>query len=379
MGSASSFRDDPDYIAYRQTVRSFVATEVMPYQDDWRTKRVADREVWQKAGSLGLLLNDVPEDYGGGGGTAVHAAALPEELALAGDSCLGGVVVQGTVAQYLLNYGTAAQKARYLPGLASGSLIASIAITEPDAGSDMQAMRTSVMPSPSGYVLNGTKRYVSNGQLGDLVLVAARTPPTGRISLVLVERHSVTGLSAGPLADMIGRHGQDVCDLFFDEVELPADSVLGDRRGYGFSQLMRELPYERTFIGVTAAAGIERALALAVEHAKARQLYGRPLLHLQNTRFQLSRAKTQAVVVRTFIDHCLARLAIRQLDAEAAAMAKWFATDVACEVIDSCLQLSGGDGYMADHPMGRMYVDARVQRIYGGANEVMLELIAQTL
>jgi acyl-CoA dehydrogenase len=377
--TTAAFRESPDNLAFRDAVRRFVAREVMPCQQAWRANRHADREVWRKAGELGMLLPDIGEEFGGGGGIAAHAAVLPEELTTAGDTCLGGVVVQAVVAQYLLNHGTPSQRERYLPLLASGKWIAAIAITEPGAGSDIRGIRTVSAEGPQGYRLTGSKRHVSNGHLADLVLVAAKAPQSSGISLVLVERHDVEGVSAGPIADLIGRPGHDVCDLHFDGVLAPRDAVLGGRPGCGFGQMMRELPYERTLIGATAAAAIERVVTLAVEHAKARKLYGRPLFDLQNARFRLAEAKTHAVVARIFIDQCLAQLSNGELTSDMASMAKWFLTDLECRVIDECLQLFGGDGYMADHPVGRMYVDARIQRIYGGANEVMLELIAQAL
>jgi len=378
--SADPEHADPDYLAYRDAVRRFVGHEVMPCQARWQASRHAERAVWRKAGELGMLLADVPEVYGGGGGTALHAAVLPEELTLAGDACLGGVLVHGAVAQYLLRHGTSRQKERYLPRLATGAWIAAIAITEPGAGSDIRAITTTVTPCPDGYVLDGTKRYVSNGHLADLILVAARAPESpGRISLLLVERENVAGVQAGPIPEMIGRRGHDVCDLSFDDVVLPSDAVLGDANGYGFGQMLRELPYERTLIGVTAVAAMERAVTQSVQHARTRKVYGKPLFDLQNARFRLAEAKTHAVVARTFIDRCVAQLSAGELSAELASMAKWFLTDLEGKVIDECLQLFGGDGYMADHPMARLYVDARIQRIYGGANEVMLEVIAQGL
>lgn len=327
-----------------------------------------------------MLLPDVPQEYGGGGGTVADTAVLPQELAFAGDACLGGVLVQAAVAQYLLHHGTPGQKERYLPRLASGEWIAAIAITEPGAGSDIRGITTVVTPCPEGYLITGTKRYVSNGHLADLVLVAARNAvPSGPITLLLVERNDAAGVRAGPIPDMIGKHGHDVCDLFFDDVVVPGDAVLGGTCGRGFSQLMAELPYERTLIGVTAVAAMERAVAQAVRHARTRRLFGKTLFDMQHARFRLAEAKTHAVVARAFIDLCVTRLSDGTLSPEMAAMAKWFLTDLECKVIDECLQMFGGDGYMADHPMGRMYVDARVQRIYGGANEVMLEVIAEAM
>jgi acyl-CoA dehydrogenase len=380
MSGRGSFRAAPEYVAFRDTVRSLVAREVVPCQARWQADRHAGRAIWRKLGALGMLLADVPTAFGGGGETAAYAAVLPEELALAGDACLGGVLVQGAVAQYLLHHGTLSQKERYLPRLAAGEWIGAIAITEPDAGSDVRGIRTVVTPCPDGYVLNGSKRHVSNGHLADLVLVAAKTGvPSGAITLLLIERNDVAGVRAGPIPHMIGRRGHDVCDLYFDDVVIPGDAVLGGKTGRGFGQLMRELPYERTLIGVTAVAAMERAVAHAAQQARTRRLFGKTLFDLQHARFRLAEARTHAVVARIFIDECVAQLSDGELSADMAAMAKWFLTDLECKVIDECLQLFGGDGYMADHPMGRMYVDARVQRIYGGANEVMLEVIAEAM
>jgi acyl-CoA dehydrogenase len=368
---------DLDYFGYRDAVRRFVADEVMPHQSRWRADRHAGREVWRQAGQLGMLLPDVPGDYGGGGGAATHAAVLPQELVLAGDTCLGGVVVQAAVAQYLLRHGTAEQKARCLPRLAAGTWIAAIAMSDPDTSTDIGGTRSTVTACPDGYLLNGTERHVSNGHLADLILVAATLPASpGRIALLLVERDGVTGVRSGPIPDMIGRRGHDVCDLFFDDVMLPPDAVLGGTSGSGLGQMMSELPYERTLIGATAVAAIERAVTLAVQHARTRMLSGRTLFDLQNTRFRLAEAKTHAVVARTFIERCLAQLGDGGLRPEMAAMAKWFLTEMEGKVIDQCLQLFGGDGYMADHPVAQLYTGARIQRIDGGVNEVMLEMIA---
>src|SRR5579863_2172871 len=336
-GGPGSFRGDPEYVAFRDVVRSFVAREVLPGQAQWQADRHAGRVVWRRAGELGMLLPDVPPEYGGGGGTAAHAAVLPEELALAGDACLGGMLVQGTVARYLLHHGTPSQKERYLARLGSGEWIAAIAITEPGAGSDIRSIATVAAPHPDGYVLTGTKRYVSNGYLADLILVAARSSQrSGPISLLLVERDNVAGLRAGPILDMIGKRGHDVCDLFFDDVVVPDDAVLGEVRGRGFGQLLEELPYERTLIGVTAVATMERAVAQATRHAKTRRLFGKTLFDLQHARFRLAEARTHSVVARAFIDQCVAKLSDGTLSADLAAMAKWFLTDLECKVIDEC-------------------------------------------
>ncbi|OEZ63913.1 acyl-CoA dehydrogenase family protein [Duganella sp. HH105] len=366
---------------YRDSVRRFVKAEVLPGQERWRAQRHVDRALWERAGALDLLLADVPEQYGGAGGSYAHMVVLWQELMAVGEVGFG-THVHSVAARYILNNGSEEQKQRYLPQLASGKMIAAIAITEPDAGSDLQAMRCSAVRDGDEYRINGAKTFISNGHLADLLVLAVKTDPAGgakAISLLLVETRALSGYRVGPILDLIGRKSQDTCELFFDDVRVPAHAVLGAVEGRGLAQLMRELPYERTLLGVTAVAAIERAVALATDHAQQRKVFGKPLFELQNTRFKLAEAKTQAVVARVFIDWCIGKIIDGSMETDVASMAKWYLTDMQCRVIDDCLQLFGGYGYSLDFPIAQMYADARVQKIYGGANEVMKEIIAYNL
>ena len=372
---------DAELEAFRDSVRRFVAAEVAPHQDAWKAQRHVDRGLWDKAGELGLLLADVPEQYGGSGGTFAHMAIVFEELGYAGDTAFG-LHVHAIVAHYLLNQGTEEQKRRYLPQLASGKMVAAIAMSEPGAGSDLQGIRTSARRDGDHYVLDGAKTFISNGYLADLVLVVAKTDPAAGskgISLLLAETRGAQGFRVGRILDKLGQKGQDTCELFFDGMRVPAGSVLGGREGQGFAQLMTELPYERTILGVTGVAAIERARALTVEHARERKAFGKALLEMQNTRFVLAEIKTEATVARIFIDRCVEDMLAGRLDTVRASMAKYWISDLQCSVVDRCLQLFGGYGYMLEYPIAQMYADARVQRIYGGANEIMKEIIARSL
>ncbi|HQR76131.1 MAG TPA: acyl-CoA dehydrogenase family protein [Burkholderiaceae bacterium] len=371
----------PELDVYRDTLRRFVETEVSPHQERFAKQQHVDRELWTKAGALGALCADIPEEYGGTGGDFAHMAALFEELGAAGDTAFG-VHVHIIVAHYLLNHGTEAQKQRYLPQLASGAMIAAIAMSEPAAGSDLQGIRTRAVRDGDGYVVNGSKIFISNGYLADLIVVVAKTDPAAGsrgISLLLVETRNVTGFRVGRILDKVGQKGQDTCELYFDDVRVPTDAVLGGLEGKGFAQLMGELPYERTLVAIGAVAAIERALKLTVEYARERSAFGQKLIEMQNVRFKLAEIKTIAVVARTFVDRCIQQVIDGTLDTATASMAKWYLTDLQCKVVDECVQIFGGYGYMLEYPIARMYVDARVQPIYGGTNEIMKEIIARSL
>jgi acyl-CoA dehydrogenase len=366
---------------YRDTLRRFVETEIVPHEDRFAKQQHVDRALWSKAGELGVLCADIPDEYGGAGGNFAHMAALFEELAAAGDTSFG-VHVHIIVAHYLLNHGTEEQKRKYLPQLASGAMVGAIAMSEPAAGSDLQGVRTRAERSDSGYVINGSKIFISNGYLADLIVVVARTDASAGargLSLLLVETKNVEGFRVGRILEKVGQKGQDTCELFFDNVRVPADAVLGGVDGKGFAQLMSELPYERTLIGIGAVAAIELALRLTVEYARERSAFGQKLIEMQNTRFKLAEIKTLAVVARTFVDRCIAQVMDGTLDTATASMAKWYLTDLQCKVVDECVQIFGGYGYMLEYPIARMYVDARVQPIYGGTNEIMKEIIARSL
>lgn len=371
----------PELHTFRDAVRRLVAAEITPHQERWRKQQHVDRETWRKAGGMGLLLADIPEDYGGSGGGFEHMAVVFEELCYAGDMNFG-LHVHAIVAHYLLNQGTEEQKRRYLPLLASGEMVAAIAMTEPGAGSDLKGIRTTAVAGADGYRLNGSKTFISNGYLADLVLVVAKTDPAAGskgISLMLLETKDNPGFRVGRILDKVGQKGQDTCELFFDDAMVASDGVLGGEEGRGFAQLMAELPYERTIVGLAGVASIERALELTVAHAKERRAFGQALIEMQNTRFVLAEIKTEATVARIFIDRCIEDLAAGRMDTVRASMAKYWLSDLQCKVVDQCVQLFGGYGYMLEYPIAQMYVDARVQRIYGGANEIMKEIIARSL
>jgi len=371
----------PELETFRDTVRRFVASEIVPHQQRWREQQHVDRALWRKAGELGLLLADVPEAFGGSGGSFAHQAVVFEELALAGDTAFG-LHVHAIVAHYLLGHGTEEQKARYLPRLARGDMIAAIAMSEPGAGSDLKGIRTTALHTERGYRLNGSKTFISNGYLADLVLVVARTDPAAGargISLLLLETADNPGFRVGRILDKMGQKGQDTCELFFDDAVVPLANVLGGAEGRGFAQLMNELPYERTIVGVAGVACIERALALTVAHARERRAFDQALIEMQNTRFVLAECKTEATVARVFVDRCIEDLVAGRMDTVQASMAKYWITDLQCKIVDRCLQLFGGYGYMLEYPIAQLYLDARVQRIYGGANEIMKEIIARSL
>jgi acyl-CoA dehydrogenase len=372
---------NPELESFRDAVRSFVASEIAPHGERWRLQQHVDRDVWTKAGEMGLLAADIPEAYGGSGGDFAHMAIVFEELGYAGDMAFG-LHVHAIVAHYLLNQGTEEQKQRYLPKLASGAMIAAIAMSEPGAGSDLKGIRTTAVKGSDGYRINGSKTFISNGYLADLVLVVAKTDPAGGakgISLMLVETKNNAGFRVGRILEKVGQKGQDTCELFFDDAHVAFEGVLGGEEGRGFAQLMTELPYERTIIGVAGVAAIERALRLTVEHTKERKAFGQALIEMQNTRFVLAEIKTEATVARIFIDRCVEDMLAGRMDAVRASMAKYWISDLQCKVVDQCVQLFGGYGYMLEYPIAQMYVDARVQRIYGGANEIMKEIIARSL
>jgi acyl-CoA dehydrogenase len=372
---------NPELEGFRDAVRRFVASEVAPHGERWRKQQHVDRDLWHKAGEMGLLAADIPEEYGGSGGNFAHMTIVFEELGYAGDMAFG-LHVHAIVAHYLLNQGTEEQKRRYLPQLASGEMIAAIAMSEPGAGSDLKGIRTTAEKTADGYRLNGSKTFISNGYLADLILVVAKTDPAAGakgISLMLLETRDNPGFRVGRILEKVGQKGQDTCELFFDNAHVPLQNVLGGEEGRGFVHLMTELPYERTILGVAGVAAIERALQLTIEHTKERKAFGQALIEMQNTRFVLAEIKTEATIARIFIDRCVEDMLAGRMDTVRASMAKYWISDLQCKVVDQCVQLFGGYGYMLEYPIAQMYVDARVQRIYGGANEIMKEIIARSL
>jgi acyl-CoA dehydrogenase len=374
-----------DVRMFRKTVSQFIEKEFVPHQPRWRENRGPDPESWANAGRAGILLADLPEEYGGGGGTFAHEAVVLEELARAGVHF--GSAIQSTVAHYILGYGSEEQKRKWIPRLARGESVAAIAMSEPGAGSDLQAIKTSARRDGEHYVINGSKTFITNGARADLVCLAAKTNPKAigmrAISLIMVETKDLPGYRVGRALEKVGMHGQDTVELFFDDVRVPVSNLIGGasvaNEGRGFSQMMEQLPYERLQIAVGAVAMAEQAVAITARYVKERKAFGRPLLDLQNTRFKLAECKTNAQVGRVFLDNCIERFIAGRLDEPSTAMAKYWLTESQCRIVDECLQLHGGYGYMTEYPIARMWADARVQRIYAGSNEIMKELIAWSL
>ncbi len=366
---------------YRKTVREFIQGEFLPCQEKWREQHRPDPEAWKKAGQTGLLLPDVPAEYGGGGGSFAHQAVVTEELAQAGIHF--GCGVQSIVSQYLLQYGSEEQKRKWLPALAQGELVGAIAMTEPSAGSDLQAIKTTARQDGNDYILNGSKTFITNGWHAGLVCVAAKTDPKlagfRGISMIVAEVKNLAGYRVGNSLEKVGMQEVDTCELFFDDVRVPSANLLGTAEGAGFSQMMEQLRYERLMIGVGAVATSERAVAITTQYAKERKAFGQALIEFQNTRFKLAQCKTEAHIGRVFIDNCITRFIDGQLDPVTAAMAKYWLTECQCRIVDECVQLHGGYGYMMEYPIARMWMDSRVQRIYGGTNEILEELIGWSL
>jgi len=366
---------------YRKTVREFIQQEFLPRQAKWREQHRPDAEAWKQAGQTGLLLPDVPDEFGGGGGTFAHQAVVTEELAQAGVHF--GCGVQSIVSHYILNYGTDAQKKKWLPAMAQGELVGAIAMTEPSAGSDLQAIKTTARRAGNEYILSGSKTFITNGFHAGLICVAAKTDPKVAgfrgISMIVVEAKNLAGYRVGSSLEKVGMHEIDTCELFFDDVRVPAANLLGTAEGSGFSQMMEQLRYERLMIGVGAVATSEKAVAITIKYAKERKAFGQTLIEFQNARFKLAQCKTEAHIGRVFIDNCVSRFIDGQLDPVTAAMAKYWLTESQCRIVDECVQLHGGYGYMTEYPIARMWMDSRVQRIYAGTNEILEELIGWSL
>jgi len=370
-----------DLVLLEEQARRFFAAEFVPNLEQWNEDGIMDRAMWQKAGEAGLLCAAMPEQYGGAGGTFAHEAVINREIALAGLDCFGAPLHSGIVAPYILHYGSEEQKQRWLPKLATGELVGAIAMTEPGTGSDLQGVRTSAVKSGNGYVLNGAKTFITNGQHANLIIVVAKTDPkqgAKGVSLMVVETEDACGFRRGRKLKKLGMDWADTSELFFDETKLPAESLLGTEEGQGFVQLMTELPQERLIVATAAVAMMERALALTIAYVKERKAFGKAIIEFQNTQFELAECKTEATIGKVFHDHCVERHLAGALDTTTASMAKYWLTDLQNKIVDRCLQLFGGYGYMDEYPISRMYRDARVQRIYAGTNEIMKLLIARS-
>ena len=366
---------------FRDMVTRFIDTEMAPNDAAWRKRGDVGHDIWRRAGELNLLCSDIPEEYGGAGGDFRHEAVFLEEMARRGLTGMN-TGVHSIVAHYLLNHGSAEQRERYLPRMARGELVGAIAMSEPDAGSDLQAIRTRAIADGDRYRLSGAKTWISNGYLAGLVLVVCKTDPSAGAkgtSIFIVETEDLNGYRVGRVIDKIGMKSQDTAELFFDDVVVHHDQLLGGEPGKGFYQLMGDLPYERLIIAVNAVGAIEGALASTLEYAKQRRAFGQSVFDFQNSKFKLAEIATQARVARTYLDRCIQDLLDAKLDTVAASMAKLWTTELQGRVVDDCLQLFGGYGYTNEYLIGRMYVDARVQRIYGGTNEIMKEVISRSL
>jgi acyl-CoA dehydrogenase len=374
---------DDELQMLRDAVRKFYDAEMEPHEERWQDQGHIDRDFWNKAGAAGILCASIPEEYGGAGGDFRHEAIILEEQYRGkGVSGFGNAVHSTICAHYILDYGTEEQKKRWLPRMASGDAVCAIAMTEPGTGSDLQSIKTTARMNGNEYVINGSKTFISNGQLADLVIVVAKTDPkqgAKGISLMVVETDNREGFARGRNLDKIGLKSQDTSELFFDNVRVGPEALLGGEEGQGFKQLMTALPQERLALAVGGVAVMETALETTIRYTSERQVFGKSLLEMQNTRFKLAEAKTTAHVARVFVDNCIERHINGGLDATTASMAKWWVTQMQCDVVDECLQLHGGYGYMNEYPIAQMYADARVQKIYGGSNEIMKELIARSL
>jgi alkylation response protein AidB-like acyl-CoA dehydrogenase len=375
---------DADHEAFRDSFRRFLEKEVAPHHDAWEEQGHVDRAVWNKAGENGFLCATMPEQYGGSGVDKLYSVVQMEELAYGNFSGIGYSLHSEIVAPYILHYGTEAQKQKYLPQLASGAMIGAIAMSEPAAGSDLQGIKSTAIKQPDGaYLLSGSKTFITNGWLADLVIVVAKTNPQAGAkgtSLLLVEQ-GMKGFEKGKRLKKLGLKAQDTSELFFDNVRVPADMLLGGEafENRGFVCLMEQLPWERMQIAVTAVASAQAAVDWTLQYVKDRKVFGQPVASYQNTRYKLAELQTEVQVARVFVDKCLELVCQDKLDTATASMAKYWTTDLQCKVMDECVQLHGGYGYMWEYPITRAYADARVQRIYGGTNEIMKEVISRSM
>lgn len=373
---------DEELALLEDATQSFYEKECVPYYDEWEKQGSVGRETWLKAGEAGLLGAEVPEEFGGPGGSFAHDAVITYQANLAGIDGWGGPLHNAIVIPYVLHYGSDDQKRAWLPKLISGEYIGAIAMTEPSAGSDLQGIRTSAKKDGNHYVISGQKTFITNGQLANFIITVTKTDPGAGakgVSLFAVETDTVDGFRRGRNLDKIGMKANDTSELFFDDVRVPASALIGPEEGRGFIQMMEQLPQERLLIAIYAVARMERALRVTREYVMERKAFGKSVAEFQNTQFVLAECKTEATVAKVFLDHCITQHLANGLDTATASMAKYWLTDLQSRIIDRCLQLHGGYGFMNEYPIARMYRDSRVERIYGGTNEIMKMLIARDL
>ena len=374
--------DQEDVNIFYEAVKGFIEKECLPHGERWEKEGVVDREVWTRAGEAGLLCPAAPEEYGGAGGDWRHDYVFHMAVSELGVDGWGASLHNSIVAPYIWHYGSEEQKKRLLPKMISGEYVGAIAMSEPAAGSDLQGIKTTAKKDGNGYRINGSKTFITNGGTANFIIVVAKTDPAAGAkgtSLFMVETDGLEGFRRGRLLDKVGLKGQDTAELFFDDMWVPADALLGPEEGQGFIQLMQQLPQERLQIAVQGVGMMKRALDETIRYVKERHAFGKPILAFQNTQFKLAELKTKATIAEVFCQHCSDLLLKGELDAATASMAKYWVSDTQCELIDECVQLHGGYGFMNEYPVARMWRDARVQRIYGGTNEIMKLLISRTL
>lgn len=373
---------NPELETLRDSARRFYEAELLPHEERWAQQQCVDRDVWYKAAEAGLLCVGIPEEYGGGGGNFLHEAVIFAEQGRMLCPGLGNSLHSGIVAHYIHNFASEQQKQEWLPKMATGELVGGLAITEPGAGSDVQSIRTTARKEGGNYVINGAKTYITNGSTANLICVVVKTDPNvgaKGISIVVVETDKVEGFRRGRTLSKVGLHSQDTAELFFDDVRVPQANLLGNVEGQGFKQLMKELSRERVITAFMSMACMDRAIEETLKFAADRKVFGQTLLSMQNTRFKLAECETKLTLAKAMLSHCSASLLEGQLSSETAAMAKWWITDACGQVVDECVQLHGGAGFMLEYPIARLYQNVRIHRILAGTNEIMKEVIAREL